>query len=248
MELGRRPVGPAPFFDDVDRNYVVAQLEGQMDAPVDLMVAAGPSSPLLLPGASPDPGADEGRQAEQLALELGSLEPRLQVTLTSPGAAGAPVFTVSGRASPGVVRFVGVPRVNLFRNLLEAIRRASTGDHGLPAGWSQALERLPRPVHTRVFATPTCPGCPPVVATAIGMGLATDRLRVEVVDGLAGSDLVREYGVSGVPTVVLDGQLSLENPSPDESLLEFVLHAADRSRPAPTVASVPFRACGRLPD
>lgn len=86
------------------------------------------------------------------------------------------------------------------------------------------------------------------MVTTIGMGLATDRLQVDVVDGFAGMDLVREFGVAGVPTVVLDGRLSLENPSPDESLLEFVLHAADRSRPAPAVATVPFLGCGRLPS
>ena len=84
------------------------------------------------------------------------------------------------------------------------------------------------------------------MVTTIGMGLATDRLQVDVVDGMAGMDLVRELGVSGVPTVVLDGRLRLDNPGPDESLLDFVLHAADRSRPAPVAASVPFRGCGRL--
>lgn len=85
------------------------------------------------------------------------------------------------------------------------------------------------------------------MVTTIGMGLATDRLHVDVVDGFAGMDLVREFGVSGVPTVVLDDRLSVENPSPNESLLEFVLHAADRSRPAPAVPAVPFMGCGRLP-
>ena len=84
------------------------------------------------------------------------------------------------------------------------------------------------------------------MVTTIGMGLASDRLQVDVVDGMAGMDLVRELGVSGVPTVVLDGRLRLDNPSPDESLLDFVLHAADQSKPAPVVATVPFRGCGRL--
>lgn len=84
------------------------------------------------------------------------------------------------------------------------------------------------------------------MVTTVGMGLASNRLQVDVVDGMAGIDLVRELGVAGVPTIVLDDRLSLENPSPDESLLDFVLHAADRSRPAPVVASVPFRGCGRL--
>ena len=84
------------------------------------------------------------------------------------------------------------------------------------------------------------------MVTTIGMGLASDRLHVDVVDGIAGMDLVRDLGVSGVPTVVLDGRVRLDNPSPDESLLEFVLHASDPSRRPPTVASVPFRGCGRL--
>jgi hypothetical protein len=84
------------------------------------------------------------------------------------------------------------------------------------------------------------------VVTTIGMGLAAERLQVDVVDGFAGMDLVRQFGVSGVPTVVLDDRLSLENPSPGESLLEFVLHAADPARPAPSAVTVPFMGCGRL--
>ena len=144
MELGR---GPASFFDDVDRNFVVAQLEGRMDAPVDLMVSAPRSSPLAL---SPAAGAEEGARAEQLGREIAALEPRIRLTVTDDGAGEVPVFTVAGR-----IRFVGVPRVNLFRALLEAVRRASTGDHGLPEEWGPALDGLPRPVHVQVFATPT---------------------------------------------------------------------------------------------
>ncbi|HEX2041005.1 MAG TPA: hypothetical protein VHF24_00075 [Acidimicrobiales bacterium] len=86
------------------------------------------------------------------------------------------------------------------------------------------------------------------MVTTIGMALASDRLQLEVVDGIAGMDLVRRLGLSGVPTVILDDRFTLENPSPDDGLLASVLHAADRSRPRPVVASVPFRACARLSD
>jgi hypothetical protein len=149
LELGR---GPASFFDDVDRSYVVAQLEGRMDAPVDLTVVAHRSSPLLL---APAEGAEEAARAVRLAEELAALEPRIRVTVRGDGAGDVPVFSVDSPASAGSVRFVGVPRVNLFRALLEAIRRASTGEHGLANGWAEALAALPRPVHARVFATPT---------------------------------------------------------------------------------------------
>ncbi len=144
MELGR---GPASFFDDVDRSYVVAQLEGRMGAPVDLVVSAQRSSPLAL---APAAGAEEGARAEKLGRELAALEPRIRLTVTEEGSGEVPVFTVAGR-----IRFLGVPRVNLFRALLETLRRASTGDHGLPEGWGPALDGLPQPVPIQVFATPT---------------------------------------------------------------------------------------------
>jgi len=149
LELGRRSNS---FFDDVDRSYVVAQLEGRMDAPVELTVTAPRTSPLLL---SPAAGAEEAARAEQLGRELAALEQRVRLTVTDQGATDIPTLTVASRASPGTVRFVGVPRVNLFRALLEAVRRASTGDHGLRDGWAAALAALPRPVHAQVFATPT---------------------------------------------------------------------------------------------
>lgn len=149
MQLGR---GPASFFDDVDRNYVVAQLEGRMGAPVDVVVAARRSSPLAL---APVAGAQEAVLAERLAHELAALEPRIRVTVTADGAGAAPTFAVASAASAGSVRFVGLPRVNLFRALVDSIRRASTGEHGLPDGWAEELATLPRPLHAQVFATPT---------------------------------------------------------------------------------------------
>ena len=118
-----------------------------MDAPVDLLVTARRSSPLAL---SPAPGAEEAAWAERLGRELAALEPRIRLTVTDEGAGDVPAFTVAGR-----VRFVGVPRTNLFRALVESVHRASTGDHGLADGWAGALGALPRPVHAQVFATPT---------------------------------------------------------------------------------------------
>ena len=80
-----------------------------------------------------------------------------------------PVLSVGTRGS-GRIRFVGVPRVNLFRAVLETIRRASTHEHGLPPDWAHAVGTLADDAHALVFATPTCPSCPPVVSSAIPPG------------------------------------------------------------------------------
>ena len=78
------------------------------------------------------------------------------------------------------------------------------------------------------------------------MALASPTVEVEVVDGIAAMELVREWGVSGVPTVIVDDRLSVEGPVREGILLEFLLHAGDPTNPLPATASVPFSSCGRL--
>ena len=128
-----------------------------MDAPVDLTVSVRRSSSLLLPGGDDNGvgGGEVAGQAEQLARELASLEPRIRVTTSdAPPDRALPLFSVESRGGGGV-SFLGQPRTNLFRALLETIRRASTGDHGLDEAEAARLRALPRPVNARVFATPT---------------------------------------------------------------------------------------------
>ena len=156
MEIGRRPEGPVAYLDDVDRSYVVSKLEGSMDEPVDLHVSVRRASALLLPGsggAGNPRGADDARRAEQLGQELAALVPKVRVTVVE-GEDDLPEFTVRARGT-GVIRFLGVPRVNLFRALLEAILRLSTHDHGFDQAWTRELRQLPADVHAAVFATPT---------------------------------------------------------------------------------------------
>jgi hypothetical protein len=155
MELGRRPPASAAFLDDVDRAYVVSQLEGAMDETVELRLAVTRTSPLVLPGmaATDVRASEEAGRAEQFATELGGLVRQLRTTVTDEPSA-VPAFSLACPGG-GTVRFLGLPRVNLFRLLLEAVRRASTRDHGFPTDQAAALRRLPAHAHLRVFATPT---------------------------------------------------------------------------------------------
>lgn len=84
------------------------------------------------------------------------------------------------------------------------------------------------------------------MGATIRMALASPTLRVDIVDGIAAMDMVREWGVSGVPTVVIDDRISVEGPARDDTFLDFLLHAGDDTNPLPAAASVPFSSCGRL--
>lgn len=242
-----RPGEPQAFFDDVDRAYVVAQLESRMEEPVPVSVSTGGVSPLLaVPGGGGGQDAAESARAQRLVAEVAGLVPGISVR-TEPAGPGdpSPVLTLGGPAE-GRVRFLGVPRVNLFRLFLEAVRRASTRDWDLAPDRAREVAALPGDVRLLAFATPTCPACPPTISLAVRLALAGPRVQVDVVDGLAFTDLVLDWGVSGVPTVVLNEQILVEGPVPEALLVEFVRHVADPRHPAPLISSVPFRSCGRL--
>lgn len=162
------------LLSDLGREQVLGRLEGELEDPVRLFLFTRPASALVMPGEKPNAAAEELYEAERLVRELTAATSKIRVEVhdvrAEPKAAAhlgveeVPTLVVSGRGETGV-RFVGAPSGNLFHELLESIRRASTGDVGLPPESVEVLCHLPANVHLRLFATPTCgrpaPQCAP---------------------------------------------------------------------------------------
>jgi len=122
---------------------------------------------LVGPSALAPPARDLTPQIRQLLEELVALSPKLSleaVDLPTPeqraalgleiGEAG-PITLLTG-AAKGRVRFVGAPAGHEFPNLVKAMMDVSRGEtHDLSAASREALARITRPVHIRVFFTPT---------------------------------------------------------------------------------------------
>ena len=111
-----------------------------------------------------------------------------------------PVLLIAGRAK-NRVRFVGTPRGNLFEGMLKAIWRASTGDDELPAEFVKDLGRVASEVYLRVFVSPTCPACKPVIDAALRMALTSSKVRADIIDATAFIDLADRFGWA-----VVDGE------------------------------------------
>ncbi|MCZ6652610.1 MAG: thioredoxin family protein, partial [Planctomycetota bacterium] len=104
---------------------------------------------------------------------------------------------------------------NLFEGMLKAIRRASTGDDELPAEFVKDLGRVASDVYLRVFVSPTCPACKPVIDAALRMALTSSKVRADIIDATAFLDLADRFDVYGVPTTILNDRFSL-GPVPEE--------------------------------
>jgi alkyl hydroperoxide reductase subunit AhpF len=121
---------------------------------------------LVGPSALAPPATDWTPQIRGLLEELAALSPRIAfeyVDLPSdaqraalglaPGEAG-PLTVLSG-AAKGKVRYLGAPAGHEFPNLVHAIVDVSRGETALSEASRAALARIARPVHIKVFFTPT---------------------------------------------------------------------------------------------
>lgn len=136
-----------------------------------------------------------------------------------------PAFVVAGAEDRGV-RFLGTPGGLEFGTLLHAIRSVSRGSSDLSAAMRAKLEALPRPVRIRVFVTPTCPYCPPAVATAHQIALASRGVRAEMVEAMEFPELADRFGVQGVPRIVIDDRIAIDGAIPAGRFVDAVVQAA----------------------
>lgn len=150
-------------LDDVDKQYIAEQLIDDTLEPVRLRVVGLCSRSTLLSREQPaNPDTTSAtREMARLVAELVEIVPGLstetrywEAGTEEPGSQALPRLEVEATGGTGVA-FVGLPRANLFRALLETIRRASTRDYGLAEDLVRTLGSLPGAVHLRLFATPT---------------------------------------------------------------------------------------------
>lgn len=141
-----------------DAEQIRKELEGALQDDVRLT--------LVGPSALAPPARDLTPQIRQLLEEVAALSPKLSFEYLdlptpeqrealglAPDEAG-PLTLISG-AARGRVRYLGAPAGHEFPNLVNGIIDVSRGESGLSPASREALARISRPVHIKVFFTPT---------------------------------------------------------------------------------------------
>ncbi len=192
---------------------------------------------LALPGAE----CETCEATQQLLEEVAALDPRIHLRVRSvvtdaeeaqaAGVEGVPAILL-GDDGQARARYYGIPAGLEFAVLVEGIVAASRKDSGLKPQTRQALASLRRPVHIRVFVTPTCPYCPGVARLAHAMAQESSQVRADVVEAMEFPALAARYRVVGVPKVVINEAWSFEGARPEEDFLRYVLDAGGQA-PAP---------------
>lgn len=121
--------------------------------------------------------------------------------------------------------YFGIPAGYEFRSLLDDIIDVSRNTTRLTDDVRAQIRIIDRPVHIKVFVTPTCPYCPRAVRTAHQFALENPKIRADMIESLEFPELAEQYNVMAVPKVVINDSTEFEGALPENVFAESVLSA-----------------------
>ena len=98
----------------------------------------------------------------------------------------------------------------------------ATGETRLSEQSRAQLRTLAAPVHLQVFFTPTCMYCPQMISLANQAAIESPFVTSVAIDATEFPDLVRLYGVNGVPKTVINDEIELMGAAPEDDFITAI--------------------------
>lgn len=124
------------------------------------------------------------------------------------------------------VRFFGVPATRQFPVFLETVIQASRTVSPVPPVVARTLKKVRREVDLTVFVAPLCPHSPAVAFIGAMIGLASPRVRTEIVELAEFPHLAEKHQVQALPTTIIDRRHVLVGALEPEALAEALVQAS----------------------
>ena len=180
------------------------------------------------------------KETRELIEEIGSLSDKITIQVLDfikdkERAAEYQVDKVPAVAIEGPkksrVKFYGVPAGYEFNTLIKDIVQVSRGETELSTETKRRLNEIRKPVHVKVFVTPTCPYCPGMVSLAHQFAMENENITADMIEVTEFPQLGVKYNVSGVPKTVINESVEVLGMQPEE---EFVRQLEAATKPSPT--------------
>ena len=127
------------------------------------------------------------------------------------------------------VKFYGVPAGYEFNTLIKDIVQTSRGETELSTETKRRLSDIKKPVHLKVFVTPTCPYCPGMVSLAHQFAMENENITADMIEVSEFPQLGIKYNVSGVPKTVINESGEVLGMQTEEEFVRQLEAATKRS-------------------
>jgi len=185
---------------------------------------------------------DYCRETRELAEEICSLSDKIRIQVldlvkNKEKAAEyqvdkVPAIVIEGSKKSERVKFYGVPAGYEFNTLIKDIVQASRGETELSTETRRRLSEIKKPVHVKVFVTPTCPYCPGMVSLAHQFAMENENITAEMIEVSEFPQLGVKYNVSGVPKTVINETIEVLGLQPEKEFVRLIESAI--RPPSPT--------------
>ena len=138
-----------------------------------------------------------------------------------------PAIVIEG-LKKSMIKFYGTPAGYEFNTLIKDIVQVSRGENELSTETKKRLGEIKKPVHVKVFVTPTCPYCPGMVSLAHQFAMENENITAEMIEVSEFPQLGVKYNISGVPKTVINETVEVLGLQPEK---EFVRQVVAATRP-----------------
>tara|TARA_B100002049_G_scaffold235030_1_gene218574 strand:+ start:22797 stop:23957 length:1161 start_codon:yes stop_codon:yes gene_type:complete len=115
-------------------------------------------------------------------------------------------FSISTDTQSNRLLFSGIPGGHEFNTFILSIIRTSTNKYSLDEDTLNMVRKVNKPLSFKTFVSLSCHNCPEVIQTLNEMAAANPNIRSEMIDGGLFPELIDQYQIQGVPTVLCNDE------------------------------------------
>ncbi len=210
---------------DQDRKYLEDEFNKHLKDDVDLVVFISENKDCMY-----------CKETKMLAEEVAQIHPKIHLKVFdfdkdkdavekySVEKYPATIVTRAG-VEDGRIVYSGIPSGYEFGSLIEDIKFVSTNEAQVSSKAMEILSKIDKPMKIQVYVTPTCPYCPRAVGVAHKFALLNKNIKGEMIEAQEFYKESEEAGVSAVPHIVINNQVSFVGAQPDEAFAEYLQEA-----------------------
>ena len=138
---------------------------------------------------------------EEFCAHLTRLVPKIKTRLDNDAAVTLPAIGIGPR-----IDYCGVPSGNEIEPFINALVSMERQNFSVSTDILNRLNNLRPPSSVKIYMAPFCRFCPKAISRIVPLSIATEGLRLTIIDSLLFDDVAKRDRVKSVPTIMVDDQ------------------------------------------
>ncbi|RMD96855.1 MAG: hypothetical protein D6814_10630 [Calditrichaeota bacterium] len=136
-----------------------------------------------------------------------------------------PALAIIGAKDYGI-RYYGYPHGTELNNFIDDLIYVSRAENKLAPKVMRKIQELQKETQLKIFISPVCPYSLSVAKLGLKLAVASDQIRVDIIDAMEFLEIAEKYHVRGIPMTVVNEENSFYGALDDEEYVDALLKLA----------------------